>query len=108
MLLDSFEIPLLNFPPISAKSLRIPAMTSSSAGSRSADWGGADGLGGWVGSGGGARKEATPQNWRDRVLVSSERSPLTVGVDGEPDWGSGCGSGGDEFGSVLELGFVLW
>lgn len=58
-------------------------------------------------SGGGARKVATPQNWRVRVLVSSERSSLTpraVGdADGDGDsdkWlgeGSACGfdSGGD-------------
>lgn len=93
----------MNLPPISAKSLRIPAITSSSEGS------GSDGLGG-AESGGGARNEATPQNWRLRVLVSSERSPLTPpgaeGVGGSDDGESDCGR--LEFGSAaLALGFWL-
>ena len=96
MLLESFEIPLLNLPPISAKSLRIPVMTSSSS-----DGSGSDGSPcfGEGGSGGGARNEATPQNWRERVLVISERSPLT------PPRGSEDGEAGS---SAEGLGLGFW
>lgn len=107
LLLDSLEIPVLNLPLISAKSLRIPEIMSSSALSsdcclvsgRSESWGE---------EGGGARKEATPQSWRVTVLVSSERSSLTPCGDGvgDDDGESEFGFGGD-FGSVaLALGLL--
>ena len=71
-------MPVLKRPPISAKSLRIPERAGGSA-SEFGSGSGKDGreAAAAVGEGGGARKEATPQNWRLRVLVSSERSSLT-------------------------------
>ncbi|KAL0914559.1 hypothetical protein M5K25_014916 [Dendrobium thyrsiflorum] len=85
LVFERIEIPLLNLPPSSAKSLRIPAIlgdldtsdssetpstaVSEGSGTRLRSDGGL--------SGGGARKEATPQNWRVIVLVSSEISSLT-------------------------------
>lgn len=72
-------MPVLNRPPISAKSLRIPERAGGSASGFGSGSGkdGRDAAAAAVGEGGGARKEATPQNWRLRVLVSSERSSLT-------------------------------
>lgn len=81
-------MPLLTLPPISARSLRIPAIrgdcadsSSPSLPSSSSSPRGVEDSGG----GGGARKEATPQSRRVRVSVSSEMSSLTprrLGVSG--------------------------
>ena len=116
LLPEILKIPFLNLPLISAKSFRIPAITSSSSSSVGMGVGSATGFSD-RGSGGGARKEATPQSWREKDLVSSEKSSLTpravgLGVDTEsgffggdfrslPLWSSSSSSSLSEFAIVL-------